>query len=101
MKSKATFVFVSFAALALAGPLPAKDQKAELKKKGDAALVAALQAVSPDPLGGRLGLDLAAARAPKADFAAQPRVTPKPTAAVSAPAVQGAVAVAEKVTTKS
>jgi hypothetical protein len=28
------------------------------------ALVAALQAVSPDPLGGRLGLDVAAARTP-------------------------------------
>ncbi len=52
-----------FSAIALAAasrPLLAAAPKADARS---AALVAALQAVSPDPLGGRLGLTVASARA--------------------------------------
>ncbi len=40
-------------------------------------LVAALQAVSPDPLGGRFGFALATGYDPKADLASQTRLSAK------------------------
>lgn len=60
---KLRFAFPLFAVALLAASQPAL----AAATKGDsrtAALVAALQAVSPDPLGGRLGLEVSVASAP-------------------------------------
>jgi hypothetical protein len=64
MKSKFAFSFVAAAAaLALTSPLLAAGKKTEKRRES---LVAALQAVSPDALGGRLGFNIATATAPTA-----------------------------------
>lgn len=59
MKTRLTFSLLAFAGLLAASqPLLAAAPKTDARA---AALVAALQAVSPDPLGGRLGLVASAA----------------------------------------
>jgi hypothetical protein len=61
MKHSHLAAFVSAIALVAASqPVLAAAPKADVR---DAALVAALSAVSPDPLGGRIGLTIASARA--------------------------------------
>ena len=49
------------------------DAATEKKDARSDALVAALQAVSPDPLGGRFGLAIAAARNPAAEISSPER----------------------------
>jgi hypothetical protein len=74
MKTRLTpllFALVGF--LAASQPLLAASKKADERA---AALVAALQAVSPDPLGGRLGLAASGARPNTA-----PATAPQPAAA--------------------
>ncbi len=62
MKPRLTFsLFVSAGLLAASQSMLAAAPKADARA---AALVAALQAVSPDPLGGRLGLAASAAEQP-------------------------------------
>jgi hypothetical protein len=71
-------LLLAIATFASALPLQAAGKKvAENVAATDAALVEALRAVSPDPLGGRLGLDLATARSAKPAFA-QTRSAPPP-----------------------
>jgi len=60
-KSPASFLLLAAGLLAASQPLLAAAPKADVRT---AALVAALQAVSPDPLGGRLGLEASAISAP-------------------------------------
>jgi len=63
MKSKFALPFVAAAlALAFAQPVFAADKKSEKRRES---LVTALQAVSPDALGGRLGFNLATESAPQ------------------------------------
>lgn len=58
MKTHPTLILFAFVGLVSASqPLLAANSKADARA---AALVSALQAVSPDPLGGRLGLSAAA-----------------------------------------
>ena len=62
MKTRFTFSLLAFAGLLAASqPLLAAAPKTDARA---AALVAALQAVSPDPLGGRLGLAASVAGQP-------------------------------------
>jgi hypothetical protein len=62
MKTRLTFSLLAFAGLLAASqPLLAAAPKTDARA---AALVAALQAVSPDPLGGRLGLAASSAGRP-------------------------------------
>lgn len=64
MKTRFTSLLFAFAGLLAASqPLLAAASKADARA---AALVAALQAVSPDPLGGRLGLAASVADQPAA-----------------------------------
>ena len=84
MKTRLTpllFALVGF--LAASQPVLAASKKADERT---AALVTALQAVSPDPLGGRLGLAASAAR---------PNTAPA-TAAQTAPASRGLTAQADR-----
>lgn len=66
--SLSRILFVALTLLVASQPLLTATKKAD-KELG--ALVAALQTVSPDPLGGRLGLAVAAARTPAAELPAQ------------------------------
>jgi hypothetical protein len=62
MKTRLTFSLLAFAGLLAASqPMLAAAPKTDARA---AALVAALQAVSPDPLGGRLGLAASSAGLP-------------------------------------
>lgn len=72
---KTRFLSLTFA---LVGLLGASHSAVAAPKKADeraAALVAALQAVSPDPLGGRLGLAVTTARPADTVSAANPTST--------------------------
>ena len=85
MKFRALALIFTAAGLAAASqPVLAASSKSDARI---AALVAALQAVSPDPLGGRLGLDVSARTMPlklepgRSPLAAQPvrtESTPRP-----------------------
>ncbi len=61
MKLRFAFPLLAVALLAASQPALAAAKKGDSRT---AALVAALQAVSPDPLGGRLGLEVSTASAP-------------------------------------
>lgn len=63
-------LFAAVSLLAASQPLLAATNKADTRV---GALVAALQTVSPDPLGGRLGLAVAAARTPTTDLSSPAR----------------------------
>ena len=70
MKTKLAFHLVAaFAVLAVSQPVMAASKKPAQRRETQT-LVAALQAVSPDALGGRLGLNIATANAPKSKVAA-------------------------------
>jgi hypothetical protein len=88
-RSRLASLLAAFAVVAFALPVQAANPKAATKAKPatDAALVQALQAVSPDALGGRLGLDLAASK--KTDVAVERRGQPAPTAAATTASVRG------------
>ena len=62
MKHRIALPLFALGLLAASQPVLAATSKADAR--ATAALVAALQAVSPDPLGGRLGLDVSTTRTP-------------------------------------
>lgn len=71
MKTRTSLVlFAAISFLAASQPMLAAAAKADTRT---GALVAALQLVSPDPLGGRLGLAIAAARTPNTDVSSANR----------------------------
>lgn len=66
--------FATLSLVAFVSPLAAANKKPAPQRQ---ALVAAVQAVSPDALGGKLGLGLAAENPPVAQVAAAPRTSPR------------------------